>query len=143
MRTRHSGFTLFETLVAMALMAMLLGALLPVFQGGMKSLQFGSRQTRAALLAQSILTRALVEQAGAQLVPPTVGVTDGMRWSVQRRAYRETELPGSDPDPAAAVDPQLWELSVAVEWSNENSITLKGLTSVPVDIASQIKADAS
>ncbi len=138
MKTRQVGFTLFETLVAMTLMALLLGALMPVFQGGLKSLQFGSQQTRAALLAQSILNRALVEQAGSELVPPTVGVMDGMRWSIQRQSYRETELPAPD-----SVSPQLWELSATVEWSNGHQVTLKGLAPMPADITAQSRPGTS
>ncbi len=124
----QQGFTLFESLVAMTLMAMLLGALLSIFQGGMKSLRFGADQTRATLMAHAQLTRALVEQSGPQLVAPESGEVDGMQWQIQRQPYIETQLPGfTDGEPS---DPLLWEISVRVQWDDQHSLTLKGLAPV-------------
>jgi prepilin-type N-terminal cleavage/methylation domain-containing protein len=128
MSIRQRGFTLFESLVAMTLMAMLLGALLSIFQGGMSSLRFGADQTRATLMAQAQLTRALVVQSGPQLVPPESGETGGMQWQIQRHPYVETQLPGFIDEESS--EPLLWEISVRVKWDDQHSLTLKGLTPV-------------
>lgn len=127
-RDNQQGFTLFESLVAMTLMAMLLGALLSIFQGGMTSLHFGASQTRATLMAKAQLTRALVEQSGPQLVAPESGEVDGMQWQIQRRHYIETQLPGFIDDESS--EPQLWEISVRVQWDDQHSLTLKGLAPI-------------
>jgi len=127
MRIQH-GFTLFESLVAMTLMALLLGALLPVFQGGLATLRFGAEQTRAALLAQALLNRALVEQTGTELLPPLSGETDGLRWQIQRRPYLEAEL--SIADEYLHNGPLLWDISSRVEWGNKSFVVLRGLAPV-------------
>jgi|GEM_PF-3375802 len=125
MSRRQRGFTLFETLVAMTLMVMLLGALMPVFQGGLQTLRYGASQTRAALLAQALLKRALVEQNGEQLLPPASGETAGLRWRIQRQPYQESELTvaADNPQPGSP----LWEISARVEWDSDHAVVLRGL----------------
>ncbi len=139
MKHRQGGFTLFETLVAMTIMAMLLGALLPVFQGGLETLRYGSRQTRAALLAQSLLTRALVQQTAQELQTPYSGESDGLHWQVQRKPYIETELPGADEDQSNS--PALWELSARVEWGDGHFVVLRGVA--PALMGIRTRAGAS
>ena len=125
MKHRQGGFTLFETLVAMTLMALLLGALLPVFRGGLQSLRVGAGQTRATLLAEALLKRALVEQTGPALVEPTVGRRGELRWRIQRQPYVESQLPvAAVAEPAGA---PLWEISARVEWQPGRSVVLRGL----------------
>lgn len=57
------GFTLLEILVAFTILAVLGTALLQLFQGGMRSLAASEEYTRAALLAQSELSRLNSEPA--------------------------------------------------------------------------------
>ena len=141
MNRGQQGFTLFESLVAMTIMAMLLGALLPVFQGGLATLRFGADQTRAALLAQALLNRALVEQSASEFLPPNSGETDGLRWQIQRRPYLETELLSGDEDSPSAA--QLWDISARVEWGDGHGVTLRGLAPMAADTTTTGKAGAS
>ena len=78
---RAAGFTLLEVLVALTLFAAVGGALLGLFQSGLRATSLGSDYTHAALLARSKLTEL---QVYTTLVP---GVYEGefderYRWRV-------------------------------------------------------------
>jgi general secretion pathway protein I len=80
-RKRQPGFTLIEILVALAILAVALGALFQAFSTGLRATAVTGRQGAAIMLAQSLLDRigqdiplAAGEQAG-------VG-EDGLRWSI-------------------------------------------------------------
>jgi general secretion pathway protein I len=78
---KTSGFTLLEVLVALTLFAIVGGALLGLFQSGLRATSIGSEYTHAALLARSKLTEL---QVYSTLVP---GVYEGefddeYRWRI-------------------------------------------------------------
>ena len=65
MRCRsEAGFTLLETLVAVTMLALLCGALMPLFQQGLTLLERGDRHGRAVLLAQGLLERQVASPDG-------------------------------------------------------------------------------
>jgi general secretion pathway protein I len=79
---RTGGFTLLEILVALTLFAVVGGALLTLFQSGLRSTRLSDEYAHAALLARSKLTEL---QAYAVLVPGTYdgSFDDRYRWRVE------------------------------------------------------------
>jgi general secretion pathway protein I len=80
-RRRERGFTLIEIIVALAILAVALGALFEAFSGGLRATAAVGRQAATVMLAQSLLDRigqdiplAAGEQAGVS--------EDGLRWSI-------------------------------------------------------------
>jgi Tfp pilus assembly protein FimT len=134
---RISGFTLIEALVAVTLLALLFGALMPVFQQGLSVLRSGDRHSRAVLIAQSILARELAMHAGSSEQAPAgeqQGEVDDFRWRLTRAAYQgvqNDEAPIDGPDNSstgsstASVDDSnsfdLIELGVVVNWPNNSA----------------------
>jgi general secretion pathway protein I len=110
-RRAAGGFTLLETLVAITLLALLFGALMPVFQQGLAALSKADRHGRAVLIAQSLL-----EQASAGALP---GASDGegdegeYRWALVREPFV-----AEDAGPALTEDGPLHlvHLNVTVTW---------------------------
>jgi prepilin-type N-terminal cleavage/methylation domain-containing protein len=88
---RDCGFTLVESLVAVTLLALLFGALLPVFQNGLTVLGRGDRHLRAVHIAQSLLSVEASGQAenGAAAPRPAraAGEQGDFAWQVLREAY--------------------------------------------------------
>lgn len=128
-RARSRGFTLVEALVAVTLLALLFGALMPVFQQGLSVLERGDRRTRAVLLAQSVLERHTIPMRDGQPVfePETAGEEDGFAWGVTREPYAaddggpELEL---EPD-----SPTLVLVRARVRWPpGDNEVSLATLT---------------
>ena len=103
---RARGFSLLESLVAFAIMAMSLGLLYQVMGGNARSTAGLAERERAALLAESLM-------AAYELVPPE-GVSDsgesaGYAWQVASAPYPTPA--NSRPDTA-----RLHELRIVVRW---------------------------
>lgn len=80
----QAGFTLLEILVAFAVLVLMLGALLPAFSGGLRSLDAADSYVHAVLLAQS-----RIEMIGSE-VPLEEGdrqgiLEDGFQWVAEVR----------------------------------------------------------
>lgn len=131
-RSGVRGFTLVEALVAVTLLALLFGALMPVFQQGLSVLERGDRRTRAVLLAQSVLERYTVSMTEAQgaLESEASGEEDGFAWQVTREPYA-----ADDGGPAADLEAQglaLMLVRARVQWPpGDNGITLATLVLEP------------
>lgn len=54
---RNDGFTLVEVVVALAVLALSLGTVLPLFSHGLGAMERAQERARAALAAQSLLAR--------------------------------------------------------------------------------------
>jgi general secretion pathway protein I len=81
LRKRQRGFTLIEIIVALAILAVALGALFQSFSTGLRATAVTDQQAAAVMLVQSLLDRigqdipfAPGEQAGVS--------ADGLRWSI-------------------------------------------------------------
>ncbi|MFT5175106.1 MAG: type II secretory pathway pseudopilin PulG [Gammaproteobacteria bacterium] len=137
---RTTGFTLIEALVAVTLLALLFGALMPVFQQGLSLLRSADRHTRAVLLAQSILDRQLAlsnaqDESTAQtqtlalaLAQETQGDIDDYSWQITRQPFvvEDGQLLNATTlsDPATEREPgpfKLTEISVVVRWPGNPS----------------------
>jgi type II secretory pathway pseudopilin PulG len=142
---RSGGFTLIEALVSVTLLALLFGALMPVFQQGLAVLRSGDRHTRAVLLAQSILDRELA-LGGVQGRSAQDGASQGnlsheagqdYRWKVTRTPFIDEQVDpsndetGSQSASGTNIDGGLFELvqvSVVVRWpENEFGVQLHTL----------------
>lgn len=140
MSMRHSsGFTLVEALVAVTLLALLFGALMPVFHNGLAVLQSGERHTRAVMLARSVLERQRV----AAVLPAAANANDDQgriedfRWQVVREPFIDATTRDADETPpqtipiaddAATAPFMLQQISVVVRWpGNESGVQLHSL----------------
>lgn len=107
---RRSGFTLIEALVAFIIAILLLGALLPVFRAALDGTARAEAETRAVLLAESLL-----ESMGATSSPAfgeqSGELPDGFRWRTSVRPF-EAASAGVAPLQRFA----LVELAVTVGW---------------------------
>ncbi len=82
---RQRGFSLLEVLVAFFILALSLGVLYQAFGKGLHSLTLSGRQTRAAILAESLLHwRA---RLGPFQKGDVEGERDGFHWRVEVAGY--------------------------------------------------------
>ncbi len=95
------GFTLLEVLVALAVLSIALGALLPLFAGGLQGAAVAGDQVMATLAAKSLLA----ELEAGPLMPGTTGgdLEGGGRW----------RLDVQPAESSAAL--RLWRLDLTVE----------------------------
>ena len=120
------GFTLVETLVAVTLLALLFGALMPVFQQGLTVLRVSDRHARAVLLAQSLLDReASTQLHEEEREHESAGEEGDLRWQVTREPYA-----GDDAGPEILAEGilALEKVAVTVTWDgNETGVRLATL----------------
>ncbi len=129
-RSRQSGFTLLEVIVAFALLGLALTLLLGSLSGAVRQVRGAEEAGRAALHAQSLLAQAGV---GTALLP---GVSEG-EWDGGRYRWRLQVSPYVDPErphPAAATlgAPRLMQLQLDVRWGEAagQSLQVRGLRRV-------------
>jgi general secretion pathway protein I len=100
-RRRARGFTLVEILVALVVLGVVGGALLELFQGGLRNVAASDDYTRAALLARSML--AQLEARDRFVAPLEEGRFDErFWWRLQAAPYVGPDgapLPGYAPLP--------------------------------------------
>ena len=127
-RARHarSGFTLLEVVVAVAILALTLGAVMRVFSASLRGLAAAERHTVATLHAQSKLAEIGVEEPLA--AGEASGVFErGYRWRSEVRDYAEPGL-----DTAAGSGLRAYEVTVSVTWGDGGEVTLSTLRLAPV-----------
>lgn len=116
------GFTLIETLVAMTMLALLFGALLPVFHGGLSALGRGEQQARAVQLAESLLAREVsnvpVRDAGDSALSAATGEQDGYAWTITREPYVAND---GGPMPEDASGLMLVRVTALIRWPGGGS----------------------
>jgi general secretion pathway protein I len=107
---RQAGFTLLEILVAFVMLALVGGALLQLFQGGLQNLAAGDSYGRAALLAESTLSQLRAEstlatgQRSGELEP-------GYRYELQLTPYQEE----------GEVQPDLLQADLTILWGTADN----------------------
>jgi general secretion pathway protein I len=122
--SRTQGFTLLEVLVAFTILALVMGALLQIFSGGMRTAGVSRNYAVGALLAESKLAGIGIEE------PLVAGVRtgtfdNGYRWHYSIDPYQEQ-------DGAQAEQEELvpYQLILTIEWGpagSGGSVTLTTL----------------
>jgi general secretion pathway protein I len=107
---KQAGFTLLEILVAFVMLALVGGALLQLFQGGLQSLSAGDNYSRAALLAESTLSQLRADPA-LEAGQRHGDLEPGYRYELQLTPYQENGV----------VLPDLLQLDLAILWGEPGS----------------------
>lgn len=125
-RDRQAGFTLFETIVALMVFAMIAGALQLCLAGGWKGVHLVRTEQTALTIAKAQLAAAGVESSLAEETVEGTTV-DGFHWTRDIRRY----IPADGDTREAAAVAGYW-VSVSVSWRDgrlrpERSIELSTL----------------
>lgn len=119
------GFSLMEVLVAFAVLAIVMGAVLQVFSGGLRNLKVGGDISAAATWAESHLARL---GRDLEVVPGVQsGEADGLRWEERIEPYAAI-------DASALEGGALYEVTLSVYWGafdRPRSFQLSTLRYVP------------
>lgn len=116
---REAGFTLIEVIVALAVMALLLGALFQSFGGGLDRLSRADWEQRASLIARSQLDEAL-------RLPLDEAEDRGREGDfVWRRNVTEVPFAALGLDEVSGW--QAYRLEVQVTWAERQALTLSSL----------------
>jgi general secretion pathway protein I len=118
--SRRAGFTLLEVVVAVAILALSLGAVMRIFGTGLRSLEAAERHTIATLHAQSKLDEMGIEEPLA--AGETAGSFErGYRWRASVSPYSEPDFEAD-----AATGMTAYQVSVTVTW-DEGEVALTTL----------------
>ena len=125
MSHRTHGFTLIETLVALALFAVVFAALSASLAGGIRGVRLARMDLAATMLARAKLAAAGVETPLADAQQET-GETDGFMWFVNVRQHLRPDVDVRETGPKA-----YW-VAIDVSWrdgplSPRRTIQLKTL----------------
>ena len=134
-RSRATGFTLIEIIVAFAVLAVGLGIAMQIAAGAMRNARHAEERTEAALYAQSLLDSAGI---GERLEEgETSGeFADRYRWSMSVTPFEVETTTDSPLDPALS-PVQLYRLELVVTWGRQpreqeaRFVTLRALTPDP------------
>jgi general secretion pathway protein I len=112
------GFTLLEVLVAFSVLALSLGVLIQVFQGGLRA----TASTEDYLLATQLAQSKLAELG--TLYALETGVEEGV--FAERYRWRRTVAPAAwaDAEQVARVALQPYDVTIEVRWPERHVITL-------------------
>lgn len=119
--SRQSGFTLIETLVAFALLALAFSAMIPLFRDTLAKTHDAALVRIAASLAESKL--AELQALGLPANGKLSGIDGNFRWSVEAMQHPEL-LPDNSYELAA------FDVNVAVTWRNggqDHTVSLRTL----------------
>lgn len=131
-RRRQPGFTLIEIIVALAILAVALGALFQAFSTGLRATAVADRKAAAVMLAQSLLDR--IGQDIPLAAGERAGVSEGgLRWSI---AIAPSPLIA--PDRRADSPLQPFDVVVTVTGDGGRPLTLATLRLAPTAASEQV-----
>jgi prepilin-type N-terminal cleavage/methylation domain-containing protein len=122
-----SAFTLLEVMLAVSIAAIGIVSLLELFGGSMRLARISTEQTRAVVLASSLMDQALWR---AELPERDFSGEEGdYRWTISIKAV-DPQLASTEDEPLEDIsdDYELFEVSVSVEWGDADppkSLSLK------------------
>jgi general secretion pathway protein I len=124
---RQRGFTLLETLVAFAILALVLAVVFQIFGHGSRSARLSHDYLQGTIVAQSVLAQSRVvegmaasgEQAGYQ-----------WQWSKEQANYAD---PGSGND-VGERSMTAYDIAVTVSWQSGGKSRTISLNSVDLDV---------
>ena len=125
--SRSRGFTLLEVMLAVSIAAIGIVSLLELFGGSMRLARVSSDQTRAVVLASSLMDQALWR---AELPERDFSGAEGdYRWTITIKAV-DPELAATEDEPLQDIsdDYELYEVLVQIQWGNSDppkTISLK------------------
>ena len=113
--SRTQGFTLLEVLVAFTILALVMGAVLQIFSGGLRTAEIARNHAVGALLAESKLAAIGIEEplvAGER----TGTFDNGFRWRYSIDPYQEQD--GAQEEQQELMP---YRLIVTVDWGSAGS----------------------
>jgi general secretion pathway protein I len=113
--SRTQGFTLLEVLVAFTILALVMGAVLQIFSGGLRTAEIARNHAVGALLAESKLAAIGIEEplvAGER----TGTFDNGFRWRYSIDPYQEQD--GAQEEQEELMP---YRLIVTVDWGSPGS----------------------
>ena len=115
---RGAGFTLIEVVVALVILTVALGALMQLFQTGMRSGGIAEDRVLATLLAKSRLAAVGID---TPLEPGEVSgeIDDRYRWSALIEPYLDDQMTDSGDDPRTALLVP-YQVTVTIFWGPED-----------------------
>lgn len=119
--SRTQGFTLLEVLVAFTILALMMGVLLQVFSGGLRTAEVARNHAVGALLAQSKLAAIGIEEPLVE-GERTGAFDNGYRWRYSIDRYQDDDGEEEEIVP--------YRLTLTVEWGpagSGGSVTLTTL----------------
>ena len=128
---KTQGFTLLEVLVAFTLLALVLGVVLQIFSGGMRTAEIARNHSVGALLAESKLAGIGIEEPLVE--GQQTGVFDnGFRWYSSVERYQEQDGGKTEEE---QIVPYL--VALTVEWGSGRTGGSVTLTTLRLGTASE------
>jgi general secretion pathway protein I len=121
------GFTLLETLVSFAVLALVLAVVFQVFGNGSRSARLTHDYAQAVVVAQSLLAQSRVDDG-----MPESGVQGGYQWRWTKEKAQYDDL-GSRIDVSERLM-TAYDIAVTVTWQSAGKLRTVSLNSVDLDV---------
>ena len=106
------GFTLIEVLTAVTVMSIVLGLVIALFGGGLRSVRTAQGYSRALLLAEKKLDEGILIEDIASYESESSGAVDGYGWEMSVSPFTQ------EPDSGLVKEEGLYRVDVRVHWKD-------------------------